>query len=221
MKTTLAFLTLALTCIAAAQGQATPTIKGHHIGEGVAEYLVVANGGKDAARDALDKCEHLVGDAKNQKRYAKAPPWSTADALFHGEVETCVQISEAIQGKRTELNQPSGQFVFADKKLVQLRLVMMASFDDAMLDLAAKFGPPDLREDVRFQNGFGATFVHPRASWSMRPDVRVVASELTDTVDLPTFTTFKGYPVSVVIDDRAYVDAAAEKQARERKNSLD
>jgi hypothetical protein len=219
MRITLA-LSLVLLCGAVLAQKPAPTIKGHRVGEDILDYLIVAHGSRDAAQRSLQDCGAFLADPKNQKRYARSPDFSKDNELsFRAKVEGCIKVSDALAGKTALLVDGLESYFFVDKKLVIINLQRVDSFEKVVHDLSEKFGQPDVVEDVKYQNGFGAVFTHPRASWNNRVDVMIVADESAEALDIPG-SARKFYPISVMVEDRAYGLEQLSKE-RSKPNSLD
>ena len=222
MKLIVSVMLLAIATISTAQSPSQgPTVKGHRIGETLLEYLTVTKGSTEAAQFAIDDCVSLLANPKTQKRYSKtANSIDDSDLRFRREVDQCSAATAISTGKTDIMRDELQMYTFESAKLVAMQLTILDSFAKVTQDLAAKFGPPDAVEDVRFQNAFGASFVHPRAIW--KPDARpagIVASESPDPIiDTPGIP--KIYAITVVIEAREYAEKLLAKE-RNRPSSLD
>jgi len=202
-----ALLTAALTTSA----QDAPTIKGHKIGESFNDYLIVENGSAENAARLMTDCAALLNNAKQRRKQEY-------------RFETCSHYGEAIRGLTTTLpGNRGGKFQFASTKLVQITFAVDQEFAAVESDLIEKFGRPDAEEEVRYQNGFGATFFHPSASWTKRRDVLVTVAEDATATPGILFGKEASPPVNlirVLIIDRSYAESQAAEKERERPNSL-
>jgi len=99
-------------------------------------------------------------------------------------------------------------------------------FSKVERDLMEKYGPPDSEEQVPYQNGFGAVFRHPRATWVRRSDVVIIASEDAFTTPRIMLGNRPDLPIEgvnmirVEITDRAWAETLARKEL-DRPSSLD
>jgi len=213
-------LSFVIVCSTAFGQDPTPTVKGHRIGEDFLDYLITAQGSREAAQWKLTDCGTFLQDPKTQKRYSRAPLLpNDEDKRFRSRVDECMKQGDALTGKLTLFVDGLESYLFSEKRLVVIKLQRVDSFDKVVHDVSEKFGPPDLTELVQFQNGFGAVFTHPQASWNKRSDVLIVASESAIAVDLPGNAP-KIYPVSVLIEDRNYA-AKTVSEENKKPNSLD
>jgi hypothetical protein len=208
MQTFAVALLLASSLLASAQD--SPTIKGHKIGESVNDYLTIEDGGTEKAAHALTECAALLNNPKERRKQAY-------------RAEICKQTADALDGQTVIFGGPTDfmRCQFASRKLVWIQLHMAQDFSKVEGDLIEKYGHPDLEEQVPFQNGFGAQFLHPRASWVKRPDVIVIASEDGETTwgFGPDGNTRKTLKITVLITDRPYAESLAQKE-QQRPNSL-
>jgi hypothetical protein len=228
------FLGITLAGHAVSQDKSAPAkavppveIKGHHIGETVQEFTI-ANG----TPEQLQQCGDFLGDSSTQKHYAKIKSsTSESDLKFKWRVDECIKLADALSGEPTDFSpkfadHTQARMKFVGNKLVAIYLSFpetqpavvpagnfgpLLSFDEVLRDLTAKFGPPDTLGQRQMQNGFGAVFTFPVASWTTRPDVRVYATE--DQSEAVTHLT------SVEIQDRAYGDTILQEQ-KDRPNAL-
>jgi hypothetical protein len=198
--------------------QSSPLVKGHRIGETFSDYLIVEKGNADEAAHVLTDCVALLNNRKERRKH-------------ESQTETCQQMEKIAEGDTVLL----GGLIalrhsqFASQKLVMMRLTIPDDFARVERDLIEKYGPPDSEEQVRYQNGFGAVFSHPRVTWAKRSDVLVVASE--DAIPTPTLLLGQaGHDLekagvsemnatTVEITDRTWVESLAEKE-RNRPSSL-
>jgi hypothetical protein len=208
MKTFRLLPLIAVTLLASAQD--SPTIKGHKIGESVNDYLTIENGGAENAARVLADCAALLSNPKQQRKQEY-------------RAETCRQTANALDGQTVVFGGTFAfmQCQFASRKLVGIQLHMAQDFPKVERDLIDKYGHPDIEDQVSYQNGFGAVFLHPRASWVKRPDVIVIANEDPEATwgigsDGNTRETVK---ISVRITDRSYAESLAQKE-QQRPNSL-
>jgi hypothetical protein len=199
---------LLITVGLAASGQdSSPTVKGHRVGESFNEYLSIAKGSPENAARTLTDCAALLNDRKLRKKR-------------ESEVDGCLKITKIADGQTALIQDGLNGFMFVSKKLVMVKLTIMEPFDKVKRDLVEKYGPPDKEEEVRYQNGFGAVFVHPRATWEKRPDVMVEVSEDAKPVveGTPNFPTI--YPITVNIMDQSWAKSLTEKEQKQ-PNSID
>jgi hypothetical protein len=161
-------VTTALLCASSAIAQTNVAmVKGHKIGEPLAEYMASVPGGSEQ----LANCRSAVADPKAARKL-KVDPRSCA-AL----------VGAADRGARIETNagraMPYGKATFDGGVLVKLtfpigydplvpiRSQELISFEQVVADLQAKFGQPTTTDELTTQNGFGATFRHRRCVWDL------------------------------------------------------
>jgi hypothetical protein len=219
MRATAISLFLAVACSWASFGQQRSTlVKGHRIGETFSDYLIVEKGSAEEAAHVLTDCVALLNNRKERRKQ-------------ESQTETCQQMEKIAEGETVLL----GGLIalrhsqFASQKLVVMRLTIPDDFAKVERDLVDKYSPPDSEEQVRYQNGFGAVFLHPRATWVKRSDVVVVASEdATPTPilllgqvghDLEKAGVSEMNATTVEITDRTWAESLVEKE-RNRPNSL-
>jgi hypothetical protein len=205
-------------------------IKGHHIGEKFVEFEI-----KQGMQQQAQDCNKFFQDPATQKRIANGVPKKISDyaswSEFKLRVENCNKLADAFEGKTVEMpitfkDGTRTQMTFVDSKLVQIMLSFsetqaaglpvgifgpLLSFDDVLRDLTAKFGRPDVIGQRQMQNGFGAVFTFPEATWTSRQDVRIYATQNRDG----TVT----HLTTVQIQERAYGDRIIQSK-NARPNSL-
>jgi len=216
MKTNAVLLTIVanLSLVAFTQ-QNPPTVKGHKIGETLEEYLIVEKGSAESAARVLTDCAALITNPKQHR----------ADPLpFEIQTHPCLEMAKILDGQPGDTSKslvnathPSEtdeqEFHFEGKRLVRIQLYIHEVFTNVKHDLIEKYGPPDGEEEISYQNGFGAVFLHPRAAWIKRSDVVVLVSEATEAA--------AGiYPVLVTIADNSWAKSETEKK-KNRPNSID
>jgi hypothetical protein len=185
------------------------TVKGHHIGETVIEFLKTEN-----ASDQLSYCRDLLSDPKTPKKMA-------GDVVLTAKVEQCTSLANVLQtgagtiGAATLKMQIPGSASFDQRKLVQLELYFWNlpggssySFDAVLADFVTKFGESSKQWSEDFQNGYGARFTYRRAAWTT-DDLIVVLTELEHG------------SVTAKIMDRAFAEKAARDEQAKHKNVLD
>jgi len=193
-------------------------VKGHRIGESFSDYMIIEKGSAEEASRTLADCVALLNNRKERHKR-------------ESEAETCSQMAKIADCETVLL----GGLIalrhsqFASQKLVMMRLTIPDDFAKVKRDLVEKYGPPDNEEQVRYQNGFGAIFLHPRATWVKRADVVVVASE--DAIPMSTLLLGQaGHDLekagvsemnatTVEITDRTWAESSVEKE-RNRPSSL-
>jgi len=208
-------------------------IKGHHIGETIQEFMIAKG-----TPQRIQECAELLNDPATAKRYEREPKVSAAKISAYGDwldfkskVDDCKELGAGLRGEILSLypnfaDHTQASMTFVGNKLVQIRLRFpetqpavvpagqfgpLLSFDDILRDLTAKFGPPNSLSQRQMQNGFGAVFTFPVASWTTRPDVRVSLTQ--DPSETTTRLT------TVEIQDRTYGDKILQTQ-KDRPNAL-
>jgi hypothetical protein len=198
-----------------ASGQeSSPLVKGHRIGETFNDYLTVAKGSTENAARALTDCGTLVSDRKNQKRYLSGPPTFHLDEWFgfQTEFDGCLQLAKAVEGQKALIQDGLNGFMFVARKLVMIRLTILEDFGKVKGDLTQKYGPPDREEQVRYQNGFGAVYLHPRVTWERRADVTIRAEEDAHPVAEGVPGIRKIYPITVDIADWTWAQSLVTEE---------
>jgi hypothetical protein len=220
--TTFAIVPLIIAAALLASAQDSPTIRGHKIGESFQDYVAIQSGGTQNAIRILNDCAALLDNPKQRRKQEY-------------RAEACQRIAEIVRGQTRTLSaaqaaevfriSPFSEVEFVAQKLVIVKLALSDEFIQVERDLAEKYGSPDSQEQVPYENGFGAVFLHPRAAWVKRSDVMIIASEdafttprmlLGDRADLPITGVNL---VRVEITDRSYAESLAQKE-RQRPNSL-
>jgi hypothetical protein len=163
---------------------AGPTIKGHALGESIAEFLAVAG-----QPDLVSQCRSLVASspAPSKKKGGGAlnSVFGVGDADKERQDRTArdgcsVLISGVDTGARIEKLLDEGTFEGARLVRFDVRIgqdVMVRnmsslekqfgpSFDEVAGSLAQRFGKPQTEEDLAMQNGYGAVFHHRCWTWS-------------------------------------------------------
>lgn len=211
------FLVAAFSLVSFGQ-QSSPLVKGHRIGETFSDYLIVEKGSAAEATHVLTDCVTLLNDRKARRKH-------------EFQADSCQQMEKIAEGETVLLGGlfASQHSQFAAQKLVMMRLAIADDFAKVKRDLIEKYGSPDSEEQVPYQNGFGAVFLHPRASWVKRSDVVVVASEdafRTSTAmlgqaghDLEKAGVSEMNATTVEITDRTWAESLAEKE-RNRPSTL-
>ncbi|HEV2401937.1 MAG TPA: hypothetical protein VGS27_33710 [Candidatus Sulfotelmatobacter sp.] len=195
-----------------------PEVKGHRINETIDQFLLSDQGSIDGVTwFAHSFCPEYLANPKNQRKYARTTTSSEDEDLrFRARFEKCQAVNTIEAGNRGAIRDGLQTYLFVDRKLVMIQLIIPDDFSKVTQDLASKFGArPDATEIVRYQNGFGAVYEHPRATWNTLKDVIIVASEESSPV---TGTAI--FPISVVIEDKGYADAIV-KQQKNRPSTLD
>jgi hypothetical protein len=192
---------------ASAQEQ-VPTIKGHHLGETVMEFLRVEN-----AAPKLSQCHDLLADPKTPKRSQK-------EMLLKLQVDDCMNIANVLQTGDGEIGAgqlnmtPAGHSTFEHGKLIKMELDFWNlpgktySFDSVLSDFSTKFGDPSRTWSDDFQNGFGARFSYRRAAWKTK-DLVISLAELQDD------------STTAIVEDRAHAEQSARDAEARHKNALD
>lgn len=206
---------LLLTIALLGYAQDIPSIKGHKIGEEITDFLVVETGSTEKAANTLTDCATLLDNTKPVRK-------------LEYRAETCKQIADVLEGRPAVLigETKGGKYQFQTRKLMAIELRLALDFSVVERDLIEKFGKPDSEEQIAYENGFGAVFYHPRATWSKRADVIVMASEEAEATPAWIAQIMGArateQPVNLIrveIKDRAFVNSLIE-QEREQPNHL-
>lgn len=216
MKVFRYFVAVVLLGVAVRAQQVGPTIKGHRIGETPEDYALIEERTPEAAKSFAEGCHSLVSDPKVAKRYRKEFP---ADLdLLQKRLARCSAFVDAEAGRLSAIEDAVLTLLFAQRRVVMIKVTLAEDFPKVEKDLIEKLSaPPDLVQDLRFQNGFGAIFVHPQAIWRNTKGIIAVESEESKAIDIPGSASF--YPVTVVIEDQGYAKSAVA-QENNRPNSL-
>jgi|ERR1700685_177482 len=218
---TFAIVTLITTALLSS-AQDSPTIKGHKIGESFTDYLTIEScGTENAARDLTGCAELLNNPKQRRKQEYRAEACQRIAEIARNQTQTL----SAIQATEVFGISPFSEVEFVAQKLVMVKLARNDAFPKVERDLAEKYGPPDSQEQVPYENGFGAVFLHPRASWVKRPDVMIIANEDPFTTPCSALGDCRVLPIEgvnvvrIVIMDRSYSESLAQKE-QQRPNSL-
>lgn len=205
------YFVFAIICSAMSLGQENaPSIRGHHIGESVSEFLSIA-----AASGKLVSCHDLLADPKLPKRMSK-------DATLKLQVDDCIEIANVIRTGTGQVGSGqiplgvAGHSIFDHDKLVEIELDFwnfpsirsQYSFETVLRDFASKFGSPSREWSDNFQNGFGAQFSYRRALWKTQ-SVIVSLRELQDD------------SATAIVQDRSREEQIERDAEASRKSVLD
>jgi hypothetical protein len=128
--------------------QSGPTIKGHTLGESIADFISKTNSGP-----RLQKCRDK--EAKHPKKNSQ---WCKS---FIAAVDTGGRFATTL-----DVESISDTATFDRGKLVAIHIRTASyGYADMLRDMKTRLGEPSKTEDTVSQNGYGATFHHPRAIW--------------------------------------------------------
>ena len=188
------------TCFA--QTSATPTIKGHTLGESLQKFISESN---DATREQIANCASGNGAHK-------FVPYECTDvnqAVNTGNGKFHCDLPMYQTGICRDFR---GNVTFYNNKLVELNLeITDEEWNQALADVTSKFGKPDEVHSDKVQNAYGATFNLQAATWA-KSDYLVVAFEkINAPYNLKVFT-------EVILTTRSYNESQEKK--KEHSNAL-
>lgn len=186
---------MVLTCHAQT---ATPTIKGHKLGETLEQFIANAS---PVTREQIQLC----AATNDRNRYTVDGCEAYLDSFKFG-LEAEVECQDPIF-KIGVCRDFRGYAKFSNNKLVELHLeIIDKDWDDALPDVITKFGKPNEIHTVTTQNAYGAKFDLQTASWT-KPEYLVTTFE---KINVPY--NLKKF-VEVTITARAYFQSQQAKKS--------
>lgn len=129
-------------------------------------------------------------------------------------------MAKAVEGQKVLIQDGMKGFVLVSRKLVLIRLTILEDFEKVKRDLTQKYGLPHREEQIHYQNGFGAVYLHPRATWDRRADVMIRAEEQARPVAEGVPGVPRIYPITVDVADRAWAQSLVDEE-KNRPSSID
>jgi len=171
MKNVLLFLALGALSGAHVLAQNAPTFKGHAMGETVADFLAIEARHpliENSVPLTLADCEAVVADPKSEKK-AKARLGYTREKDLLGDCRQLLKLRDGQDGDLSPLlfgvTNPGH---FSGGRLVGLIIfvpLLDISYKEVRDDLQQKLGPPTKEGQRTYENGLGAKFDFPWATW--------------------------------------------------------
>jgi hypothetical protein len=175
MKKIISIGVLFLSTVCAA-GQ-VPPIKGHVLGETMQQFLTVSSVMRRLVAHCRTNPNELLTDPHASVENGDVPP-------------SCQDLLNAVDGKGTiaftedfadvymapHFFEFCGEVEFSDGRLDMLNICLTDPWSDVYSSLIKKFGNPTSTDTIEMQNGYGAIFYYPEATWE-KPGYQVKASE--------------------------------------------
>jgi len=192
---------------AALAGAQPPKLKGHVIGESVQRFLEIST----VLRFHVDLCRRDPDAIRRQE----------------GDTSSCIDLLNAVARAGEDLIEEDrfnhllmgpknldfiGYVEFSGGKLTILGVNLEGQWNDLYPNLFKKFGKPTTEDSVEMQNGYGARFSLPQATW-VRPSYEVNAHE-----DIIALTQTHFVQVEIVAASRM---RELDVETSARRNPLD
>ena len=148
-----------------------PAFKGHAMGETVADFLAIEARHpliKSSVPLTLADCEAVVADPKSEKK-AKSRLGYARETDLLGRCQRLLKLRDGQDGYVSpELFGVTNTGQFSGGRLVGLSIYVSLidiSYKEVRDDLQQKLGPPTQEGQTTYQNGLGAKFDFPWATW--------------------------------------------------------